>query len=155
MKKIFQVLFILIVFGIVIIQFFQPDKNSEPISENHIFQQENLPEEIKSILTNACLDCHSNQTKYLWYHKIAPVSWMVNHHVVDGKKHLNLSEWGNLDVLGKIGALDEICDEVEDEKMPLKAYIKMHKEAQLTNEQVAALCSWTEKLSEELLTANQ
>lgn len=152
MRKIIQILFVLLIVTFVVIQFFQPDNNSEGISENHIFEQEIISDEIKSIFTNACLDCHSNETKYLWYHRIAPVSWMVNQHIEDGKKHLNLSDWGEFDIFEKIGVLDEICDEVEDEKMPLKSYLIIHKKAKLTEDQVLELCAWTEKLSEELLT---
>lgn len=152
MRKIIKILFVFLIAAFIVIQFFQPKKNSDGISENHIFEQEIISDEIKSFFTNACLDCHSNETNYLWYHKIAPVSWMVNQHIEDGKKHLNLSNWGEFDIFDKIGALDEICDEVEDEKMPLKVYIIMHKKAKLTKEQVFELCAWTEKLSEELLT---
>jgi len=151
MKKILQLFFILIVILFIAIQFFQPEKNKGESISDHILEVENIPENIKITLQNACLDCHSNQTNYLWYHKIAPVSWMVNKHVVLGKDELNLSEWGDMDIYDKIGTLEEICQEVERKKMPIKAYVKMHKKAKLTEEQVAELCAWTENLSLEML----
>ncbi len=151
MRKFFRIILLLLVVAFVSIQFFQPDKNLEETTSNHIFQKESVPENISTILQNACLDCHSNQTNYLWYHKIAPVSWMVNKHVLNGKKELNLSEWGEMDIYDKIGNLEEICKEVERKKMPIKSYTSMHKKAKLTDEQVAELCAWTEKLSYELL----
>ena len=151
MKRIVKLFAIIVVLAFIVIQFFQPEKNVGEISENHIFKKEELPDDVKSVLQNACLDCHSNTTNYLWYHKIAPVSWMVNKHVVEGKDELNFSEWGTFDIFDKIAALEELCSETEREIMPIKAYVKMHKEAKLSKEQVAMLCDWTEKLSEQLL----
>lgn len=153
MQRLFKVAFIFITAVFIIIQFFQPEKNSTDNFSSHIFEKEQVPENIKDMLKSACFDCHSNQTTYLWYHKIAPVSWMVNKHVINGKDELNLSLWGEMDIYDKIGTLEEICQEVERKKMPLKSYTIMHKEAKLSEKQIAELCAWTEKLSLELLAA--
>lgn len=136
---------------IMVIQFFQPERNSSEDFSNHLFKTENIPENIKVIFQNACLDCHSNQTNYLWYHKMAPVSWMIDKHIQEGKDELNLSDWGQFDIFDKIGTLEEICQEVERNKMPLKSYEAIHKKAKLTEKQKAELCAWTEKLGLELL----
>ncbi|QGY42510.1 cytochrome C [Maribellus comscasis] len=153
MKRLLRILLIVFVVGAIVIQFFRPEKNLGTSTPDHIFEKEQIPENVKTILKNACMDCHSDQTNYLWYHNIVPVAWMINDHIVEGKDELNFSEWGQLDTFDKIGALEEICREVERKKMPIKAYVQMHKEARLTEEQVAALCAWTEKLSEELIGA--
>lgn len=153
MKKIFRIVIILLLATFVVIQFSQPKKNLGDISENHIFQMEAIPENIKTILKNSCLDCHSNQTTYLWYHKIAPVSWMINHHVVDGKKELNFSNWEDMDIFDKITKLEEMCKETERKKMPLKPYVIMHPKAKLSAEDIIEICNWSEKLSLEMLEA--
>lgn len=153
MKKLFRIILIILIIGVVIIQFFRPEKNLGDPTPEHIFENEQLPENVKLILKNACMDCHSDQTTYLWYHHVVPVAWMINDHIVEGKEELNFSEWGQMDVFDKIGALEDICREVENEKMPIKAYVRLHKEAKLTEEQRAELCAWTEKLSEELISA--
>ena len=151
MRKIFKYTIIILVVALVIAQFFRPAKNLGDVNSDHIFEQEKLPPEIKTIITNSCLDCHSNHTNYLWYHKIAPVSWLVSSDIHEGKRKLNFSEWGKLNAFDKIGILDKICDEVEDGDMPIKPYTIMHKKARLTEEQKGILCAWTEKLSEEVL----
>ena len=33
--------------------------------------------EARSVLRRACYDCHSNETVWPWYSRIAPVSWLV------------------------------------------------------------------------------
>jgi hypothetical protein len=151
MKKYFRIIFVILVALFVIIQFFQPERNRGEITAAHLMEQEMLDDEIKTVLKNACLDCHSNQTTYLWYHKIAPVSWMINQHITDGKAELNLSEWGNWEPLDQIGALDNMADEIKSGEMPLKPYVLMHPKAKLTEEQKEQFYAWAEKLSEELL----
>lgn len=151
MRKLIKIVLVLVFVAFLILQFFQPEKNVTSDSSNHIFEKEQVPENIKLLLKGACLDCHSNQTNYLWYHKIAPVSLMVNKHVVNGKKELNLSDWGEMDIFDRIETLEEMCQEVERKKMPIKSYVMMHKEANISEKQVAELCSWTEKLGLELL----
>lgn len=152
MLKIFRIIFIVLLLAFAVLQFFQPQKNRGEVSANHILEKEKVPENIKTILQNACFDCHSNQTNYLWYHKIGPVSWMVNKHIVEGKDELNFSEWGNLDIYDKIGTLEKLCRDVKRKKMPIKAYTIMHKKAKLSDEQIAELCEWTDKFSLELIS---
>lgn len=41
----------------------------------------------------SCADCHSNLTTWPWYSNVAPVSWLVQNHVDEGRTKLNLSEW--------------------------------------------------------------
>lgn len=149
--KIF-VSFAIVAFGVI--QFFQPEKNVGEKTENYIFRQEQLPENVQIIIKNACLDCHSDNTKYPWYSKIAPVSWMLNKHILEGKKEFNFSEWGELDAYGKIVALEDIRQEVERKTMPLKGYVIMHKEARLSEEQVAALIAWIDKKGAELVKSS-
>lgn len=150
MRKIVLLLGIIIVLGIIVIQFFQPQKNQSEIEVIHIFKQEQVPENIKTILSGACLDCHSNNTNYTWYH-FMPIGLMVNKHIIEGKNELNFSDWGNMDIFEKITILEEICQETERRTMPLKSYKIIHPEAKLKDKEIAELCEWTTKLAEELL----
>ncbi len=155
MRKVIRVFLIVLLIVFVVIQFFQPEKNSSDDSSNHFLQRQQVPPDVENLLTNACLDCHSNQTRYVWYNKIAPVSWMVNSHIEEGKKELNFSEWGNTSTLDKIVMLEQICREVERKKMPLKSYQFMHPKAKLSDDQIEKLCAFTTRLSEELLAAEE
>jgi len=151
MRLVIKILFVIGVVTFIVIQFFQPEKNISEITQNHIFKQEQLPENVQQTLKNACMDCHSNNTDYPWYNKIAPVSWMLNKHVTEGKKELNFSEWGEMDAYDKIGALEDIRQEIEQKTMPLKEYAALHKEAKLTDEKRAALIAWIDKKGGELV----
>ena len=135
----------------IILQFFQPEKNISGTGDYHILKVEKLPEDISKLLQNSCFDCHSNQTQYPWYDHIAPASWLVAHHIREGKKQLNLSEWGNKDLTDKLGILGQIQDEVKTGSMPLPSYTMIHRDAKLSKEQVDELVTWTDKFTEQLL----
>lgn len=47
----------------------------------------------RALAARACFDCHSNQTAWPWYSNVAPVSWLVQHDVDEGRRKLNFSEW--------------------------------------------------------------
>ncbi|MFQ5847251.1 MAG: heme-binding domain-containing protein [Candidatus Methylomirabilales bacterium] len=46
----------------------------------------------QELAARACYDCHSNKTVWPWYANIAPVSWLTQRDVNDGRKVLNFSE---------------------------------------------------------------
>jgi hypothetical protein len=123
----------------------------DEITDQHILRQETIPENVQVILKNACLDCHSNQTNYLWYDKISPASWFVYKHIVNAKEDLNFSDWGQMDAYAKMDALDEMCEEVEKGNMPLKSYTALHAKAKLSDEEKKLLCDWSEKLIEKFM----
>jgi len=148
---------IIVLSGIVVfvaIQFFQPAKNLSTETKNLIFNHEQIPENVQQIFKNACMDCHSNNSNYLWYHKIAPVSWLVSNDIIKGKKELNFSEWGEMDDYDKIGAIEDIRQELEQKTMPIKPYVLMHKEARLTDEDRAAVYAWIDKKGSELVKSS-
>ena len=151
MKKLIIISVALLFVVFIVIQFFQPEKNISESTENLVINTENMPPAVKEAFKNACLDCHSDNTKYVWYHKISPVSWMVNKHVTDGKKELNLSEWKNLDDYDKIKVLEDMKQEIERGTMPLKPYVMMHPVAKLDEETRKAMIAWIDKTSDKLM----
>lgn len=153
-KKIFWVTVTILFIAFIAAQFFRPEKNNGAVTAIHILQQENIPENVQVVLKNACLDCHSNTTNYLWFHHIVPVTWLINAHIVEGKGELNLSEWEKMDVYKKMNVLDEMCEEVEKGNMPIKSYTLIHSKARLSEEEKKLLCDWTGQLIEELMTVS-
>lgn len=45
------------------------------------------------IAGGACMDCHSNETRWPWYTNVAPASLLVVNDVKGGREHMNLSRW--------------------------------------------------------------
>lgn len=152
MKKVLQYLAIGFLVALTVIQFIPahlPANNSD--LSNDMVQTENTPDDVKLILNKACYDCHSNQTVYPWYSKIAPVSWLVAKDTREGRDELNFSEWAELKKRKKIKYLNEMAEEVEEKKMPMKIYTVIHKDAILTDEEISTLISWTKSQSEKII----
>src|SRR5579885_1507659 len=53
------------------------------------------PPEVEQTLRRSCYDCHSNQTQWPWYTRIAPLSWLVAHDVNAGRRQINFSQWSD------------------------------------------------------------
>lgn len=133
MKKII-VTFIVIFVGI---QFIPVERTNPPISWDI-----NAPENIAQILRTSCYDCHSNETVWPWYSKIAPVSFLVAGDVKDGRKHLNFSEWDKYEADKREKILEEIVEEIEKETMPLTSYTFTHPNARLDDQRIKLIKEW-------------
>ena len=128
----------------IIIQFFRPEKNNTNDLSNDVSKKYEVPEEVNKILTVACNDCHSNKTEYPWYANIQPVAWWLNDHVVDGKRHLNFSDFTQLPIAVQNHKFEEVIEVIEENEMPLESYtyLGLHKEANLNAGQKEALMNW-------------
>jgi hypothetical protein len=137
---------IILVILFVAAQFFQPDRSNPPVDESKtIYASLNVPPEVKAIFERSCYDCHSNNTNWPWYSYIAPTSWLTASDVKTGRTNLNLSTWGTYKRSRQINKLDQISDQLGDDKMPLKKYRLMHPNAALSKAEVDMVCAWAEK----------
>jgi hypothetical protein len=117
-----------------------------------------IPASIQLIFQNACLDCHSNQTRWPWYSRVPPASWLVERDVDQGRRAMNLSEWeartGNR--AGRIvGFLTAACADVQSRRMPPLQYRLVHHEANLNAADKAAFCAWAAGESRRVLKVGQ
>lgn len=132
---------------LIIIQFIRPDKNDSNDLTNDISIKYRVPAEVKNLLAVSCNDCHSNKTQYPWYAHVQPMGWWVNNHIVEGKKHLNFSEFTKKPLFVQNHKLEEIIEMVEDKEMPLPSYTNfgLHAEADLSDEQRKMIIDWAKK----------
>lgn len=141
-KKILVALILLF----IIAQFFSPNKNQSGLyAINKFLVETKAPMEVQKILSQACFDCHSDQTTYPWYNSITPVNYWLNSHVNGGKSHLDVSKWSTYSVKRKAHKLEELIEEVGEGEMPLASYKWTHASADLTNDQIEALIHWAQR----------
>jgi len=127
MIKFIKVLLVLALVALVAIQFIRPEKNSEGYKSVASFESETRPSAVvAAILKESCYDCHSNQTNYPWYAEVAPFSLWLEDHIIDGKKHFNVSDWNNYTIKKKEHKLEELVEMVEKDEMPLRSYTIIH-----------------------------
>jgi cytochrome c551/c552 len=84
----------------------------------------------RGLTARACYDCHSNQTVWPWYSRIAPVSWLIQRDVDTGRRRLNFSEWDRPQRGARSGSVDR---RIQRGSMPPWYYVLMHSQAKLSD----------------------
>jgi hypothetical protein len=125
-------------FGFIVIQFVPVNRTNPPVEGDL-----RAPAEVLSVLRRACYDCHSNETAWPWYSRIAPVSWVIARDVHEGRAALNFSTWNRLSANKQAEAMRESWDEVAEGKMPTWYYVALHPEARLSAKDQSALRAWS------------
>jgi mono/diheme cytochrome c family protein len=93
----------------------------------------------RALAVRACYDCHSNETVWPWYSHLAPVSWLVQRDVDEGRRKLNFSEWDRPQKEARGSA-----KEVRKGAMPPWYYTPLHRATRLTAAETGALVSGLE-----------
>ena len=102
------------------------------------------PPAVLAVLQRSCFDCHSNHTRWPWYAYVAPVSWKIADDVHEGRHEMNFTEWNRASARKRARVAHKVWDEVQEGKMPLPSYLRMHAEARLSAEDRALLHGWAE-----------
>lgn len=145
-KKLIKIVLVLLIIGFVVIQFVnRPDKSTTTeVTPAHITKQLQVPSNVEAIIKRSCYDCHSNHTSWPWYSSVAPVSWLVADDVVHGRKKMNFSDWTALSESKREARLNEICEQIKADEMPLPKYLILHGDAKLSQADKDAICAWVE-----------
>lgn len=134
LKRILAGLFVLV----LLLSLWPVDRTNPPVA-----RPLQAPAAVDAVLRAACYDCHSNETKWPWYSYIAPISWQIAHHVEEGRRELNFSDWGSYRVEKQDSMMEEIMEVVDKGEMPPWDYKLGHPEARLDAAQIAALRAWS------------
>jgi mono/diheme cytochrome c family protein len=121
-----------LVLALIAIQFVPYGRNrvNPPIGAEPIWDSP----ETRALARRACFDCHSNETEWPAYARVAPVSWLVHHDVVEGRAVLNFSEWDRPQ-----GEAGDIVEAVQEGSMPPLQYKPLHAGARLSDAQRSEL----------------
>lgn len=146
-KKILLILLL----GLIVIQFFHPKRNKTTADQPYaIGKKYPIPEDVNHILTVACYDCHSNNTRYPWYSHVQPVDWWMTGHINGAKKDLNFDEYTNKSPRYQYNKMKGAIDEVKKGDMPLNSYLWIHKDAKLSDEEKNKLFAWANSVMDSL-----
>ncbi len=140
-RRILRRLTILLLVALVGSQFVPVDRSNPPVDPS---LQLTAPQDLLAVLKRSCWDCHSHETVWPWYSYVAPVSWFVADHVHEGREKMNFSTWLDEypDDVDQEDARDECWDEVKKSKMPLRSYVILHPDAELSDADKALLKDW-------------
>lgn len=145
MKKKLKWIAVGLVAAFGLLQLANPDRTNPPVNPaRDLFHVSPPPPEVAAAVRTSCFDCHSQETKWPWYSRIAPMSFLVASDVKNGRARLNFSDWpvdSPEKASRKFGA---ISDEVDSGDMPLKKYTLIHRDAVLSDAQRKLIVDWAE-----------
>jgi hypothetical protein len=124
--------------SLLVIQLVPVDRANPPVDSDIA-----APSGVSSLLRKSCYDCHSNETVWPWYSKVAPISWLLAADVNEGREELNFSRWGDYGGDQRMKILKEIWEEVSEGEMPPSNYVLLHKDAALSAEERELLHEWS------------
>ena len=122
---------------IVLIQFVPVGRTNPPVESDF-----DGPSEVAAVLKTSCYDCHSNETRWPWYSRVAPASWLVAHDVEEARDRMNFSLWGTYDPRRQEKLAEDIWEAVEEGEMPLRVYLLGHPEARLDAGSKGLIQAW-------------
>jgi hypothetical protein len=140
-KKIFRTHWKKILVGLIVLlagaQFIPVDRSAPP-TETEV----PASPEVRAVLKRACYDCHSNQTTWPWYSRIAPASWLIARDVRVGREEMNYTAWNRLSPKKQAKRFKQSWTLVEEGEMPMSIYLPLHPEAKLTDADKALIKEW-------------
>jgi cytochrome c len=101
-----------------------------------------VPPEVRQVLETKCGDCHSGNTHWPAYSRLAPGSWLVERDVYKGRNHLDMSQWTQYDAQSQIDLLTKIGSEARSGGMPVSQYLLLHPGKRLSDAEAQLIYDW-------------
>jgi cytochrome c len=98
-----------------------------------------MPADARAVLVAKCADCHSSETRWPVYSRIAPGSWLIERDIIEARKKMDLSRWEQMPVETQEVWAAKIVQEAKSGKMPPLQYLAVHWDARLSNADIQAL----------------
>jgi Haem-binding domain len=140
MRKWIAVSGLVLLVALIAIQFVPVETSNPPVTGD---VPTSAP--VKAVLRRACYDCHSNETQWPWYSRLAPVSWLLARDVREGRAELNFSTWNQYSTQQQAKKLKESWEQVAEGEMPPWIYRPVHRDARLSAEDRALLRQWAQQ----------
>jgi cytochrome c len=105
-------------------------------------QHSNVPQQVRDLLIANCADCHSTETRTPFYGRLAPISWLLERDILEGRKHMNLSAWDTYSPDEQQTLQSKILTQTRTRKMPLPQYRHLHRDSAITPADLALLIQW-------------
>jgi cytochrome c len=98
-----------------------------------------MPADAKAILVTKCADCHSSETRWPVYARIAPGSWLIERDIIEARKKMDLSYWEQMPADKQEILTAKIFEEAKSGDMPPLQYRLLHWNAKLSKADVQTL----------------
>jgi cytochrome c len=116
-------------------------------AQTPILEHSSVPPEVRTTLAAKCADCHSMQTRTPIYGRLAPMSWLMERDILEGRKAMNLSAWNTYSADQQRTFAAKIVEETKAHEMPLVQYRMIHTNARITDADLRVFTQWTRQSS--------
>ena len=121
-------------------QFVRADRSNPPTDERRTIRAHaGTDSRLADVLDRACGDCHSNNTVWPRYARVAPLSWLMAYAVREGRSALNFSEWATYTPEQQSILLGLSCQDASEGKMP-GPYSLIRPDTKLSVQDVRTIC---------------
>jgi cytochrome c len=111
-------------------------------ADTSLLNHAQLPPGVRTILVEKCADCHSNQVHAPFYHRFAPVSWLMERDIVEARKAMNLSLWDAYTADQQQALAAKMAQETRSRQMPPVQYRMIHWNARVADADVRIFSVW-------------
>ena len=115
-----------------------PVEHSNPPVESDLF----ATPEVKAVLKRSCYACHSNETPWPWYGHVAPISWLFNEEVLEGRSEMNFSTWKKYRLGERSDYFEDMIEQVKSKEKPPWYFRLIDPSIQLSTREIEMLSSW-------------
>ncbi|HML25020.1 MAG TPA: heme-binding domain-containing protein [Aggregatilinea sp.] len=123
-KKIVGGVVLVLVAALLVIQIIPLSRDNPPVVSEPNWDSP----QTRDLAASSCFDCHSNETVWPWYSKIAPSKLLLWRDVNEGRDTMNFSDWAS-----HPQSAGEISEVIDSGEMPPFYYVMMHSEAKLSD----------------------
>ena len=98
---------------------------------------------LEPIFVKGCFDCHTDRTRFPWYHKLPVIRGMIDSDIRGAQKRLNMSSGFPFSKRGNVADdLVSIHDELKGGDMPPLSYRFMHWDAKPSQAEADSIFNW-------------
>lgn len=98
-----------------------------------------MPADAKAVLVMKCADCHSRETRWPGYARMAPGSWLIERDIVRARQKMDLSRWEEMPEVKQQVLMAMIAHQAKTGDMPPLQYRLLHWDAKLSKADVQTL----------------
>jgi cytochrome c len=116
--------------------------DAESPAQAPIMEHASVPAAMRATLITKCADCHSMQIRTPLYGRFAPMSWLMERDIVEGRKKMNLSLWDIYSADQRQTLEAKIVQQAKAQAMPPLPYRMIHWNARITEADVRSFTQW-------------
>ena len=141
----------------IALSFMHPFGNPRVVnaSSGHLLAGAQIPELLRELVERKCGNCHSEAVEWPFYSRVAPVSWLLEHDVLEAREHMNLSRWDTYSNQEKSDLLSRLAAKARSGEMPPARYTAIHGDSKLLPKDQDSLYDWAKAERRRLKTEGQ